>query len=249
MDKSLYLPAKTLERKDKIASLSALYRKWSGSDPGIIVSLPPTASGREYFRLSDGRQPAVGVWSENRRENDAFIAFTSRFRSEGLPVPEIYLTDTDNHVYLLQDLGDLTFHRLVLDHPDPWSTGSGITGIYQKVIGHLTAFQQSGLTDDDYALCVPRPDFDSQSILWDLNYFKYFCLRLLKVGFDEQALEDDFHRLAGYLSSAGDRFFMYRDFQSRNIMLSMVSRILLTTREDGAVPCIMTWRPCCSSHR
>lgn len=204
---------------NKIDTVSALYKNWSGSEPVSVIPMLSSGSHREYFRLSDGKQTVIGVYDEHRRENIAFLTFTEYFRSAGLPVPELYHADLEKHTYLIQDLGDLTLHQKVLDHPYPWADGSGITDIYKRVIGFLTDFQLSALKESDYSVCIPRPDFDKQSIMWDLYYFKYFCLRLFRVVYDEQALEDDFQLLAEYLSSVRGRFFMYRDFQSRNIML------------------------------
>jgi len=217
---SIIFTCKKVDRSSKIAYLAALFRRWHGAESQAAVALPRTTSGREYFRLSAAGTTAIGAYHENVAENRAFLLFTERFRSRGLPVPEIFLRAEDDRAYLLQDLGDLTLNKAVLSHPAPWEQGSEMIHTYKKVLSLLPAFQLSGLSEEDYSYCVPRSVFDRQSVLWDLNYFKYLCLRLLGVPFDEQALENDFQRLATWLEAVPAGFFMYRDFQSRNIMLA-----------------------------
>jgi len=211
--------ARKLERQEKIARLSALFRSRYGTDPDIVIALPFSGSLREYFRLKTGQQSAIGVFNEDIKENKAFVTFTHHFRKHKLNVPEIYMEDLSNHIYLLQDLGNQTLHNFILEQSDPWKEESGVPGIYKSVLEQLTGFQLAGEEDFDYSVCVPRPKFDEQSVLWDLNYFKYYCLRLFKITFDEQLLEDEFKGLAAYLASVNSEYFLYRDFQSRNIML------------------------------
>jgi aminoglycoside/choline kinase family phosphotransferase len=208
-----------LERQEKINRLSALFRTKFNAGPEAITGLPFSGSQREYFRLKTARESAIGVYNEDTRENRAFMTFTHYFWNLQLNVPEVYTVDLDKHVYLLQDLGDLTLHDFVLEQEDPWDEASVVPGIYRNVLEQLTGFQLAGTGDFDYSVCVPRPAFDMQSVLWDLYYFKYYCLKLFGVSFDEQLLEDDFQTLAAYLESVSGGYFLYRDFQSRNIML------------------------------
>jgi aminoglycoside/choline kinase family phosphotransferase len=200
-------------------ALNRLFEKWAGTRQTQIVPLPRSGSDRQYFRMFAGERSAIGAINPNRRENEAFIGFTRHFRSKGLPVPEIYGADPDHHVYLLEDLGDTTVFSLIREAAGAPAWGTRLTGIYKRIIEKLPEFQVMGGRDLDYGLCYPRNKFDRQSMLWDLNYFKYYFLRLAAVPFDEQALEDDFQTFTGYLLQAPDRYFLYRDFQSRNIMV------------------------------
>jgi aminoglycoside/choline kinase family phosphotransferase len=181
-------------------------------------------SGRKIVRLSGGtvgvaRISAIGILYDVREENAAFLEFSRHFRRHGLPVPEIYAEDLDHGVYLEEDLGDTTLFEFVSQHRSGESLQPQSVEIYKKVIATLPRFQIEAGRDLNYKICYPRDSFDRQSISWDLNYFKYYFLRLAGILFNEQALEDDFERLTEFLLSAGRDYFLYRDFQSRNIML------------------------------
>jgi aminoglycoside/choline kinase family phosphotransferase len=154
-----------------------------------------------------------------REENTAFLAFSRHFRRHGLPVPEIYGENLEQGAYLEQDLGSTTlFDFLASNRPDE-VIAPAVIEAYRKVVAVLPRFQVDAASDFDYSLCYPRNRFDRQSISWDLNYFKYYFLRLAGIPFSEQALEDDFDRLTELLISAPQHYFLYRDFQSRNVML------------------------------
>jgi len=176
-------------------------------------------SGRKIIRLSRGNQSAIGILYDVREENAAFLAFSRHFRRHGLPVPEIYEEDLDRGAYIEQDLGDTTlFDFLSLNRPGE-SIAAPVVEHYRKVVAELPRFQVEAGRDLDYSICYPRGSFDRQSINWDLNYFKYYFLRLAAIPFNEQALEDDFDRLTNLLLEAPGDYFLYRDFQSRNVML------------------------------
>jgi len=176
-------------------------------------------SGRKIVRLTAGTSSAIGILYDVREENVAFLEFSRHFRRHGLPVPEIYAEDLDQGAYLEQDLGDTTLFEFLSQHRSGESIAPKAVEAYRKVIEILPRFQVEAGRDLDYSVCYPRASFDRQSIAWDLNYFKYYFLRLAGIPFNEQALEDDFEQLTEFLLSAPREYFLYRDFQSRNIML------------------------------
>jgi aminoglycoside/choline kinase family phosphotransferase len=176
-------------------------------------------SGRSIVRLSAGKTSAIGILYGVREENVAFLAFSRHFRRHGLAVPEIYADDLNQGAYLEEDLGDTTLFEFLSRNRAGENIGADVVEAYRKAVEALPRFQIEAGRDMDYSVCYPRGSFDRQSIAWDLNYFKYYFLRLAGIPFNEQALEDDFERLANFLLSADCRYFLYRDFQSRNIML------------------------------
>jgi aminoglycoside/choline kinase family phosphotransferase len=176
-------------------------------------------SGRQIIRLSRGNHSAIGVLYGMREENAAFLCFSRHFRRNGLPVPEIYAEDLDRGAYLEEDLGDTTLFDFLIRNRSGESIAPPVVDYYRKVVAELPRFQVEAGRDLDYSVCYPRGSFDRQSINWDLNYFKYYFLRLAAIPFNEQALEDDFDRLTDLLLEAPGDFFLYRDFQSRNVML------------------------------
>src|ERR1700736_4444031 len=176
-------------------------------------------SGRNIIRLSDAQRSAIGIIYGVREENVAFLEFSRHFRGHGLPVPEIYAQDLKQDAYLEQDLGDLTLFDFLSKNRSGENIAPGVIETYRKVLEILPRFQIEAGRDLNYKVCYPRASFDRQSIIWDLNYFKYYFLRLAGIPFNEQALEQDFSRLTKFLLTADHDYFLYRDFQSRNIML------------------------------
>ena len=176
-------------------------------------------SGRNIIRLSTDQQSAIGILYNVREENAAFLEFSRHFRRHGLPVPEIYAEDLNQGAYLEEDLGDTTLFEFLSKHRTGENIAPDVVEAYRKVVAVLPRFQIEAGRDLNYKVCYPRASFDRQSISWDLNYFKYYFLRLAGIPFSEQALEDDFDSLTTFLLSADCDYFLYRDFQSRNIML------------------------------
>ena len=202
-----------------VLSLKDLYLKTFGFYPDKVEELPVSGSARKYYRLSHETKDIIGVFNKDQKENITFVEFTRHFHKKGLHVPEIYAFNNDNFIYLEQDLGNITIYDKILLSRDGNGFSPDLIGIYKKVIDHLIKFQLKGGEGLNYELCYPRSKFDKQSMLWDLNYFKHYFIKLAGVVFDEQNLEDDFNAFTNYLSNDDSAYFLYRDFQSRNIML------------------------------
>ncbi|HRQ31302.1 MAG TPA: phosphotransferase, partial [Saprospiraceae bacterium] len=196
-----------------------LFESWSGETIKTIEPMPRSGSDRVYFRLKSKTKQVVGVYNADNKENKAFIGFTNHFIRKGLNVPAVLAEDLTKSVYLLEDLGDTTLFNLIQLESERSRFSDTLIQLYKKVLTELPKFQIHAGKDLDYSLCYPRSKFDRQSMMWDLNYFKYYFLKLAGIAFDEQALEDDYQKLTNYLISADHEYFLYRDFQSRNIML------------------------------
>lgn len=181
--------------------------------------LPPSGSYREYCRLINKNRSVIGSLNNDVKENTAFLSFSNHFKNNGLPVPEVFAVSSDLKKYLQQDLGNETLFEFLSKTREKEGFSENIISEYKKVLKVLPKIQFIAGKGLDYSVCYPRAAFDKQSMMWDLNYFKYYFLKLAKIQFDEQALEDDFQLFSNYLLSASSGFFMYRDFQSRNIML------------------------------
>jgi len=196
-----------------------------GGSGRVIVRL--SAGEQDKARLESGgqsdfqsSQSAIGILYDVREENVAFLEFSRHFRRYGLPVPEIYADDLGHGAYIEQDLGDTTLFEFLVANRAGENIAAAVVDAYIKVVKMLPRFQIEAGRDLNYKVCYPRGSFDRQSIAWDLNYFKYYFLRLAGIAFSEQALENDFSRLTKFLLTAPRDYFLYRDYQSRNVMLN-----------------------------
>ena len=205
--------------KEITNQLKRLYERWAKEEALNILPLANSGSYRQYFRIIGKEKIAIGVFNPDNRENRAFISFTKHFLKKGLSVPKIYSQNLKDDIYLLEDLGDITLFSLIEKEKQNDSLSNKVVDYYKDALTHLIRFQFDGGKGLDYSVCYPRAKFDKQSILWDLNYFKYYFLKMLKITFDEQKLEIDFNTFSDFLLSADTKYFMYRDFQSRNILV------------------------------
>ncbi|XGS83011.1 RNase adapter RapZ [Limibacterium fermenti] len=199
--------------------LIELFTKHSGKSSPKIEALPSSGSNRRYYRLTQDDVSIIGVQGQSLPENRAFISLSDHFKKQGLNVPQVFATSADGLLYIQEDLGDGILFNAI--------NAGRLTGVFSneekellhKTISMLADFQVKGAEGLDFNVCYPQPEFNHRSVYWDLNYFKYNFLKTTGMEFQEDLLENDFERLSRNLLNDQGNTFMYRDFQSRNVML------------------------------
>ncbi|WP_462358302.1 RapZ C-terminal domain-containing protein [Phocaeicola coprocola] len=198
--------------------LAQLYQSYTGEAPTSIEPLPGAGSNRKYFRLK-GKESLIGVYGTSTEENRAFIYMARHFSQKGLPVPRILAEAADQSAYLQDDLGDISLFQFIKQGRESGNFSDEETNILKQTIRLLPQIQFEGNKEMNFSYCYPLATFNHRSVLWDLNYFKYCFLKATGLEFQENLLEDDFERMADTLLQIEPQVFMYRDFQSRNIMI------------------------------
>lgn len=202
-----------------MTTLSQIFEKATSQKVENEVQMTVSGSNRKYYRLTNGSETMVGVVGTSAEENIAFIEMSKHFTSKGLPVPKFIGASDDNLLYLQEDLGDTLLFDYIKKGRQTRLFGSGEKNMLHKTIELLPKFQVIGAQGFDFSVCYPQPEFNKRSVLWDLNYFKYCFLKPVGLDFQENRLEDDFDTLADSLLAVSSETFMYRDFQSRNVMI------------------------------
>ena len=204
--------------KDDIVKLFMAY-----SDAAItaIDKLPQAGSERHYFRIHTEEKTYIATYGANLKENEAFIYFSKHFKKKQLNTPEILCISTDKNLYIQEDFGDVS----LLNKLEEQGVIQPVYDLYKKSLQQLVQLQVKGHDGLDYKKCLTNTSFGKQAIMADLLYFKYYFLDALRQPYDKQKLIDDFEALSNYLSHTEYKYFMFRDFQSRNIMV----------KEDGSV--------------
>ena len=202
--------------------LIELYKEWCGSEPVQTEKLPGAGSNRAYYRMTNADGVSVvGCVGTSRDENHAFVYLARHFTMRKLPVPQILAVSDDGLRYLQTDLGSVSLFDAIRGGRE---AGGRYTlqeqNLLKRTIRELPNIQIRGARELDFSNCYPQPAFDTDSVLFDLNYFKYCFLKATDLDFHELKLEADFRLLAKDLTAAGDeQCFLYRDFQARNVML------------------------------
>ncbi len=201
------------------AIVEDLFAEFQPEEEFAISALPASGSHRKYFRIKTSQASFIAAWNESVQENQAFIQMSKHFKSSGLPVPEVFFVSKDRQTYIQEDFGDtVLFDRLQSDREGELLPES-VLNLYRAALKRLAEMQTKGVQGFDFNWCYPVSSFDRKVIIWDLNYFKYYFAKLVNADFDENALQTDFEQLADFLMQAPADYFMFRDFQSRNIMV------------------------------
>ncbi|MGN7783563.1 RapZ C-terminal domain-containing protein [Niabella sp. 22666] len=202
--------------QEKIEAIQDLYKSWSGNEPASIDVLQQAGSERRYFRIWDKEGGSViGTYGANVPENNSFLYFSENFSQKNLPIANIYAISEDRQFYLQEDFGDVSLiNRLESEGYTP-----AIYDLFKESLQQLARLQVEGDKDLDYSKCLTNSEFGKQAIMADLLYFKYYFLDALRKPYDKQKLIDDFEALSNYLTHTDHKFFMFRDFQSRNIQV------------------------------
>ena len=185
-----------------------------------IKLLPASGSSRIYYRVLAKNASYIATYNSNIEENIAFINFSKHFEKKALPVPHIISVNNEKDCYIQSDLGDISLFNYVQNCVKNKSYDEKTINLYKESISNLVDFQIKGNENLDYSVAFPVHSFDKSSIIDDLNYFKYYFLKVNdEIDFNENRLNADFQKIADFIIKAPSNFFMYRDFQSRNIMI------------------------------
>ncbi len=213
-----------------VESISALYKKWKGADPVSVDIIPLSGSERRYFRLHGKDDSVIGTYGAHNKENETFIYFTTQFTKKGLAVPGLLATSDDGFFYLQEDLGNVS----LLDHLESKGYTKEVYGLYQQSLEALALMQVKGDEGLDYNThCLTNTEFGKEAIMADLLYFKYYFLDPLRKPYDKQKLINDFEALSNYLTHSEYKYFMFRDFQSRNIMVTNDNQVHFIDYQGG----------------
>ena len=200
-------------------TLRALYQERFGKEADAIAPLPGSGSHRRYYRLCGSDSSVIGVVGTDPDENRAFLTEARHFRSRGIRVPEIYAVSTDGMAYLQEDLGSTSLYDLVAAGRKSGRYDETESQLLCRAVAGLPKIQFEGARGLDWSVCYPDTAFNARMIDFDLNYFKYCYLKTAGVEFKEIPLQDDFDRLKADLLEKETETFLYRDFQTRNVMI------------------------------
>jgi aminoglycoside/choline kinase family phosphotransferase len=195
--------------------IANLYRSAFQEEALHIEKIPQSGSDREYFKVKGSANNCIATYGKNIKENQTFIQFARHFRSVGAPVPEIIAVADDSMVYLQEDVGHISLLQVLEEE----GFSERVFDLFQKSLRALAHLQVKGHHHLNYEWCITSKEFGKQAIMADLLYFKYYFLDTLQIPYDKEKLLDDFEVLSIYLARADHRYFMYRDFQSRNILI------------------------------
>ena len=198
------------------AQIITLFAIVSNEPVEQIIKLPQSGSDRIYYRIFTAANTFIATYNNNIQENKTFFAFTTHFKQKGLPVPLLYAVNEEGNLYIQEDAGT----KSLLDYVTEYDHSDGVYSLFKQSLQQLAKLQILGDEGLNYNLCLTAKEFGKQAIMSDLLYFKYYFLDTLKLPYDKQALYAEFENSSEFLVQADNRYFMFRDFQSRNIIVN-----------------------------
>ncbi len=196
-------------------NISIFFRSFNSEEIKNIEKLPKSGGDRIYFRIQTDNNSYIATYNENLKESKTFLYFTEHFSKINSPVPVIYFSSSDGKMYVQQDFGPVS----LLNELEKYGENDYVFSLFRKSLKALAHVQIKGFQNLDYSYCLTSKKFGKQAILSDLLYFKYYFLDTLKIPYDKEKLIGDFEALSAYLTRVEHKYFMFRDFQSRNIYI------------------------------
>lgn len=201
--------------QDIIQNISDLFFKTYNEKPSDITLLAQSGSDRKYFRVLSSKSPIIATFNQNIEENETFFYLSNHFRQATVAVPRVYAVNDDKTIYFQDDLGDTNLLDVIIEK----GYSNQVFELLQKAVLNLIKIQIDGDKNLDYSKCIGSDEFGRQAIISDLLYFKYYFADTLKINYNRQKLIEDFEKLSIHLAETDYIYFMFRDFQSRNIMV------------------------------
>lgn len=216
-------------------SIIKLYTEYSGQEPSLCERIAGGGSNREYYRITEASgHTLIGSIGTSNEENNSFIYLSRHFTEKGLPVPRILAASEDGMAYLQSDLGNATLYdALRSGRENPEGYGADDIRLLEKAIRLLPQIQVLGAKGLDFKQCYPQEEMNEQNVMFDLNYFKYCFLKTTSLDFNESKLEESFCQLAKDLGNSVKPYFLYRDFQARNVMIDQEENLYLIDFQGG----------------
>ena len=201
---------------DKVKEdIERLFKTFSSDTVTNIEKLPQSGGDRVYFRVSAADKTFIATYSTNLKETETFLYFSEHFKNASATVPNVYAVNDAGTLYVQEDFGTVS----LLDTLEKEGLNDRTKELFKKTLKALAGLQINGDKNLDYAQCITGKEFGKQAILSDLLYFKYYFLDTLKIPYDKEKLGNDLHALSEYLNNTDHKYFMFRDFQSRNVMV------------------------------
>ena len=198
-------------------NIKELFKKFNATTILRIEKIPQSGSDRTYFRIyCENEKSYIATFSNNIKENNAFIYFSNHFKKINAPVPEVFAVNEEGNIYIQEDFGDVSLLNVLESN----GQNELSLNLFKKSLNALANLQINGDENLDYTQCITSKEFGQQAILSDLLYFKYYFLDTLKIPYDKEKLINEFEAISNYLAHADHKCFMFRDFQSRNIMVN-----------------------------